>query len=1244
LNSIDITTKDGVVISTPKDFSILTPYVLFEQADWHKSEIQFLREYLKPNMNYLEVGAGFGVFALLAASKVGNNGKVVAFEFDVLARNYLELSKKHNEFEHFEVVREVVADKEREVLWEQNSIPELSKINDRVGDKITTTTLDIWNDSDFDQSFDLIKIGTNGSEHLVLEGAKNTISSSQATLLVSFEPTNYKAINNSLFSMGYHCYQYLPDGELLAPTSNDAPLTEGAIIAIHESKVEAHIENDWILNENLTFEVPDKELWKSKFQTFSWGASSMFSWNYLSNMQEHEPFFTALNYIIASEQLSENTSEVEFIRNKKTHYLIEATHRLIELYNAGNNSVSVVFCLIRALLGLGKRDQAEDVIQKFVDLTVFGKQNMHAPLPFLLPISGQEELPIKTDYAKWLRVRTIETWLLVRKETTFWVDDQDQKVIEILKGNPELSPKLSAIHKVQSLTFEEEAKVKPKSMVFITQDYPPFDEGRVGHSIRAYTLTNFFAENGYDVYLIILAKMVADRDAPSMHPKVHIINSLFLQKQKTKPGLLVEDFCIEFMQTYNIPTIVTSSPPLLPHFLAQIVKNKLGNSITWVSDFRDFVHIHPQIRKKDPKEFQKQKEDELKVMQLADIVITISTGMEKIAKNLHTELKAPFKGNKFHLVENGFIEQPPTSVQPEIADFSSKAKAQGKIILYYAGTGSVVGRQNFEGVYKDLTFIFDVFEENPEIAKQFALIVQGKIQVFDEYIDSLNTELDYKFFGPVDNAQIQANMAVADVGLSVNSDEIATPYIMGGKLYDYANAGLALLLIYPNNPYSLEEFSKKHGDKCYFANVFEKESVVDILSQLIMNKDNLDERTFSKEEVKPYSRREQYKKLLPLIENRSPKPTIIHFCYNSIYAQTLADLLKTTNNITDQKHILYVEQEQTIAHFNVNFEHHPDAHLFNKNLDGLKIGEIISNPEVEIVYMHGLFRPWQYDIVHKIGDHKHVAWIIWGGDLYNPIRNNQTKAFPSDKISSIHSPIAGDITLFKENFKTIDSYYFAYPYPGLYGEIVTPDISEKSKSIIIGNSGDRSNNHIEILKEISSKSDIKDYQILLPVAYNFKKDYKIELERLINDLNLENVQFIEEFLTPDDYLKLIGSTEIQIMAHNRQQAIGNILMGVYCGTTVFVKKFIKVHGNEMLNPTWEFLIKNGLSVEAFEELSSNNTIAEISRKNGTQILNDQKIIRTNFGVEARSAHLIDSTENILTKRKKALYKAEASSN
>lgn len=40
----------------------------------------------------------------------------------------------------------------------------------------------------------------------------------------------------------------------------------------------------------------------------------------------------------------------------------------------------------------------------------------------------------------------------------------------------------------------------------------------------------------------------------------------------------------------------------------------------------------------------------------------------------------------------------------------------------------------------------------------------------------------FKFFDPVPNAEMQANLKVADIGLSVNSDEIATPYIMGGKL------------------------------------------------------------------------------------------------------------------------------------------------------------------------------------------------------------------------------------------------------------------------------------------------------------------------------------------------------------------------------------------------------------------------------------------------------------------------------
>ncbi len=1246
MKSIEIRTKDDIVICTPKDFTMLTPYVLFEKSDWYEPEIQFVREFIKPDMHFVDVGACFGVYSLMAANKVSDNGKVTAFENDLLARNFLELSIKTNKFENLSLNRKAVSNKIAAASWLSGSSPELSRLESNGQENIETITLDSWWTDEDKPAIDFIKIDINGDEQTVIEGASSLLNENDAILLISVEPNNLNDIKAVLNKQEYGLFEYLPGSGILTAFQETELNFKRNLIALTDSKANELKETGWVLNEELTYEVPDSQLWSSVFEDLPWTNSLMFGWDYMADMPENKTYFEALNYLIAAEKLVDSPDQNVETKSKITSYLIESVHRLIGLYNSGITNISMTFTLVRGLIALGKRDQAAHIMQQMIDATAFGQKNMDAPLPFLLPIKNHELTEINTEYSKWLMVRSIESWLLLQNDSTYWSGEQEQKIIDILEGNPEISTPIQNIHKIRAYSRnEDEEKEKPKSLLFITTDFPPYDEGRIGHSLRAHTLANFFAENGYDVYLVILAKMIADREAPYMHPNIQIINPLYHELKVTNDELSVPDFCADFMRKYSIPTLLTSSPPLTSSLFGLKIKKSLGDSIYWISDFRDFIHIHPLTRSKDEEGNLEQKGYELEVMQNADAVLNVSTGMTKIARDLHLEFDEQIDEAKFEIVENGFIEQEKVEPEDDVVAFAKKSKDEGRIVIYYAGTGSLIGVQQFEGVYKDLTFLFDVFQQNPKIAKNFALIIQGKIQVNIDYLKKLNTKLSFKFFDPVPNEVMQANLEVADVGLSVNSDKIATPYIMGGKLYDYANSGLALLLIYPDNPNSLQEFSSKHNDKCYFANVFEPESVKDVLSKIIIEKDNLEDRKFSSEEVKPYSRKEQYKKILALIEkgdNENSGGTFVHFCYNSVYAQTLADLLKFTNENTNQQHVLYVEQEQTVKHFSVDLEAYKDAFLFNKNTDSQWITNVITNDKVDAIFMHGIFRPWQFNIIEAIGEHKHVGWMVWGGDLYNPIKNGTTHAFPGHKISSLHTPLEGDINMFKKHYGDISTYDFGYLYPGLYGNINAENPNAPTKRIIIGNSGDQSNNHVEILQQLAVKKDIAEYKIILPVAYGFHDEYRKYLIHQIDELGLsEQVEFHTDFISPENYLQFVADADMMIMAHDRQQAMGNLLMALYLNKPAILRKTISTEGQLITNLGWSYLTDADLNPLSYEDFELIENISDIPVNDEETLAKNRASIHSYFGMEIRSKFLAESCQDIVESVSKGKQKAIA---
>lgn len=1248
LKSIEIKTKDDIIICTPNDFSMITPYVLFEKSDWYKPEIEFIREYLKPGMHFLDVGACFGVYSLLAAKLVGKYGKVTAFENDLDASKFLELSVKKNKFSQFSMVCKAVSDSENKIGWQPGSSPELSRLDDNGIQQVDPVTIDSWWLEEGKPEVNVFKININGAEKKVIDAASSFLKESKPILLISATSENFLKLKSTLEEINYQLFEYIPGSGILTPFVDSTVSFDRNLIALTPHKVSELKEEGWIMNEDLSFDVPDSETWKSLFEKFSWSNSLMFGWEYMADLPENETYFEALNYLIAAEKISSSDKEPTSKKNQVTCYMIESVKRLVDLYNSGVNNISVAFTLVRGLIALGKRDQAKEIMQQMINETAFGQKNMGAPLPYLLPIEGQEFTNINTEYSKWLMVRSIESWLLTQNESTYWSGDQELKIIEILEGNPEISTSLQNIHKIRNYSDDRGSndkgskRKKSKSILFITTDFPPYDGGRVGHSVRAYTLANFFAENGFDVNLMILAKLDADREAPYMHPNIRILNSIYHEQKAVNDDLSVMEFCTDFMEKYSVSTLFTSTPPLTSSFIGLQIKERLGESIYWISDFRDFAHIHPVIRSKDPEKYLKQKILELKVMKESDSVLNVSTGMIKLAEELHNEFEEKIDLSKFEIVENGYIEQDKVAIQKDILSFAKKAKSEGRVVMYYAGTGTLCGLQEFEGVNKDLTFIFDVFEKNPQIAQNYALIIQGKVHVNLDYLKTLNSKFMFNFFDPVSNQQMQSNLEVADIGLNVNSDKIQAPYIMGGKVYDYVNSGLALLLIYPDNPFSLQEFSSKHGDKCFFANVFEPESVKDVLSKIILEKHNLDSRKFTHEEAKPYNRSAQYNKILALIDNADEMQNnekFIHFCYNSIYAQTIADLLKYTNETSNQHHVLYVEQEVILDGFSVNLDAHPDAYIFNKKTDSQKILSVITDEDTRAIFMHGLFRPWQFNIVNTIGDHKHVGWMVWGGDLYNPIKNGITHLFPSKKISSIHTPIEGDRTLFSRHWGEVQSYDFGYLYPGLYGSINPELPNEKTKQIIVGNSGDPSNNHIEILTQLATKIDIHEYKIILPVAYGFHNDYKHLLVRKIEELGLQKqVIFHEEFISPKDYLQLVAHSDMMIMAHNRQQAMGNLLMALYLNKPAFLRKEHISEGERSKNLGWTFLTSAKLSPLAFEDLEKFKKLSDIPVNDEQLHQKNQDVINSHFGIKKRSKLLINSCDHILQNKSESKEK------
>ena len=119
-------------------------------------------------------------------------------------------------------------------------------------------------------------------------------------------------------------------------------------------------------------------------------------------------------------------------------------------------------------------------------------------------------------------------------------------------------------------------------------------------------------------------------------------------------------------------------------------------------------------------------------------------------------------------------------------------------------------------------------------------------------------------------------------------------------------------------------------------------------------------------------------------------------------------------------------------------------------------------------------------------------------------------------------------------------------------------------NILVGNSSDPTNNHMEVFMMLE-KIDLADRKVIVPLSYG-----NLEYQKAVLDLgrNVLGSAFhpIVNYLPLVEYNKLIASCSYAIMNHMRQQALGNIGAALYGGAKVFVNgksntfKFFKSRG------------------------------------------------------------------------------------
>ncbi|MFA6980568.1 MAG: TDP-N-acetylfucosamine:lipid II N-acetylfucosaminyltransferase [Ignavibacteriaceae bacterium] len=134
-------------------------------------------------------------------------------------------------------------------------------------------------------------------------------------------------------------------------------------------------------------------------------------------------------------------------------------------------------------------------------------------------------------------------------------------------------------------------------------------------------------------------------------------------------------------------------------------------------------------------------------------------------------------------------------------------------------------------------------------------------------------------------------------------------------------------------------------------------------------------------------------------------------------------------------------------------------------------------------------------------------------------------------------------------------------------------LEDDSVKILLGNSADPSNNHLDILYLLKNMNF--EGEVICPLSYG-NADYRDHLLKIGTDLLGTKFKPITDFLPLEKYQSLISSCGIVIMNHYRQQAMGNIVSSLWYGSKIFL--------NEK-NPVYAFLKRKNAVVFSISNIS-----------------------------------------------------------
>lgn len=187
---------------------------------------------------------------------------------------------------------------------------------------------------------------------------------------------------------------------------------------------------------------------------------------------------------------------------------------------------------------------------------------------------------------------------------------------------------------------------------------------------------------------------------------------------------------------------------------------------------------------------------------------------------------------------------------------------------------------------------------------------------------------------------------------------------------------------------------------------------------------------------------------------------------------------------------------------------------------------------------------------------KKTYWIMWGGDFYFPHQHDELQKFMIQNVAYFITDFSYDVKYIRKNYSARGIWlkFFGYECSYFKDDIKKVDKKTDTIRLLVGNSGDQTNHHIEILNKLSKFKD-ENIEIYCPLSYSItSKEYLQEVLQIGQSIFKNKFKPLLELIPQKKYYEFLSTIDIAFFNHNRQQAFGNITTLLSLGKKIYIRK------------------------------------------------------------------------------------------